>query len=358
MKLRNCFSSLNTTGMLASSILLGLVSAGHAASLTGTVAAVEDGTAYDLTALGTADWAYWSTADNPAGGVPTNEKSGSDMLAALYPVEGSAVRGTASGSTEADFTFSDGTTVESGTVEGPLGLFNTKLRETGYGVGVYVTLPTTGEYTVYVWGAAYRAQIGTLTVAMTGAEDVSLNAFEGVETTNPKETWLFTINAQADVPGALLSLELVLTESLGASANIAITAVAVAGTGGDVETTFASLINAGLDDVQTFGYSSDVYGYFWENPNWNSWIYHEGLGWLYTGSVVDSDSLWFWSNSLETWIYTYADSFGWCYVLANADSSVDWVKTGDSAWVYYAFGVGGRGWLYVPSDEAWVTVMP
>jgi poly(beta-D-mannuronate) lyase len=75
----------------------------------------------------------------------------------------------------------------------------------------------------------------------------------------------------------------------------------------------------------------------------NDYLYHPSQGWLYVGAITSTDSMWFWSDALQSWIWTRTDYFPIFY------------DAGRSAWVYY-FAVTGGAYLYDYNLEAWTFV--
>ena len=202
---------------------------GQAAVITGTFTSVADSD-FDLTSLGTADWAYWNTSSNPAtGGPKTNEKSGGTAIGTISPVGGGDVRGSTSGTRPVyDFTFTDGTSPVSGTVDNAIGLFNTQLDTVGAGVSLDVILPAATTYAVYVWAGAYETDVATFAASVSGATDyvnTSLSHTGGA----PKASALYTLTVTPDTAGDTLGLSLTLTDDgSGGSSNVLISGVAVA----------------------------------------------------------------------------------------------------------------------------------
>lgn len=207
-------------------ISLVLAASAQAAIVTGSISFVEDDTLFDITTLGSEDWSYWTTSDNPASGTATNSKLDGTIISDLFNVGGTSVRGTGSGSTSADFTFTDGTSLESGTVTDLSGLFNSSLNNVGLGIGLEFTLPTTDIYTIAIWAAGYRVDEATLTASFEdGTKWENAELITGA-TTSPKDTYMYSITAQADTAGDILGIDLILTDSGGASANLTLTGAA------------------------------------------------------------------------------------------------------------------------------------
>lgn len=187
-----------------------------------------DGLSFDLTTLGTGDWAYWSTTSNPAGGTPTNRQSGSTIIGDLTTVGGGSLRGSSSSVQPTNqFTFSDGTSPSSGTVSQPTGLFNTQLDSVGVGVALEFTLPAAQTYQIHLWGSVLEGQ-GTLSTSLAGAADTDtvINA-TGLSTDLHKGAGEFTLTVTTDHPGDVLSVSFVLSQDLGNPAHTLISGATV-----------------------------------------------------------------------------------------------------------------------------------
>ena len=74
-----------------------------AAIITGLYTGNVGNTTYDLSAMGTNDWAYWSSsASSGVSGVPTNEMSGATLIGSMSAVGGGTLRGSTSPTRPAD----------------------------------------------------------------------------------------------------------------------------------------------------------------------------------------------------------------------------------------------------------------
>ena len=186
-----------------------------------------DDESFTLSDLGTSDWAYWDTADNPAAGTPTNEQSGGSIIGSLSAVGGGSLRGSASSvSPTNDFSFSDGSSPVNSSISDPSGLFNTFLDSAGVGLSLTFTLPTTDTYEIRIWTAMLKSN-GTLSTSLSGATDTdTIGAATNVGDTS-KGAGLFTITATADNPGDVLTTTFVLSDDLGDLAHILINGAAV-----------------------------------------------------------------------------------------------------------------------------------
>lgn len=202
----------------------------HAALILGS-AAVKTTETFDLTALGAADWAYWSTSANPAVGTPANKKSGGVLVTGLYAVGGGSLRGSSSATQPGiTFTYTDGTSPAAGSIAKPTGLFNTQLDIVGAGVGLSIVLPTAETYLVSVWGGAFGnvGVQGAFTASLPGAtsySDTSLT--DNYDTT--KNSVLYQLTVTPDNANDVLDLSLVLgAQTASANEHVLINGVSLA----------------------------------------------------------------------------------------------------------------------------------
>lgn len=227
-----CNRVISFTGFTALLACIAVVSCVNAATIVGSVSPEFSGnTTYNLTDMGTLDWAYWTMEPNPATGVPTNSKSGASLISSATAIGGGSVRGsTTTGSVpENYFTFSDGTTTASNTT-GVMttGIFNTQLVTSGAGVRLTVDLPTVQTYTVYVWASAFALNTSNFTVALSGATSFVSTVIKDVTTTGPKDTYLITLTVTPDTAGDDLTISATAGSSAGGSSHILFSGIAVA----------------------------------------------------------------------------------------------------------------------------------
>jgi len=205
-----------------------------AATLSGSVSAdspFNTEKSFNLTDLGTSDWAYWDTSDNPASGVATNSKSGGSLIGDITAINGTGIQGTGSSTKPAaSFSFTDGTSPVSGSVSQVTGLFNKTLGTEGVGVSLTINLATTDEYTIYLWASAFDVQTGTLTASLNGATDYITTISDASVSDGVKDTYLITIVASANQPGDDLTIDLVNTVdgNSGSFGHVILNAAAVA----------------------------------------------------------------------------------------------------------------------------------
>lgn len=207
-------------GLIALALLPGTASA---VTLTGILTPTGDAD-FNLTTLGTSDWAYWNTSANPATGIPTNEKAGGTLISNITPVGGGGVRGSSAPTQPVyDFIFTDGTAPVAGTVNNATGLFNTQLDMDGAGVSLNVLLPTTDDYQVTLFLAGF-AGTGQLTASLPGAILVDSSFTFGAGAI--KDSYYYTFLASPDNPGDLLNFSFILTSGT-ANSHVLFSGVAV-----------------------------------------------------------------------------------------------------------------------------------
>jgi hypothetical protein len=203
----------------------------NAATLSGNVSADFTGnTTFNLTDMGTLDWAYWNQEPSPATGVPTNSKSNATLIGSATAVGGGSVRGSTSTSSmpENIFTFSNGsTTASSSSGVQATGIFNTQLTQSGAGVSILVDLPTVQTYTVYIWASAFAMNSSTFTAALSGATSFVSTALVDNTSSSAKDTYLITLTVTPNTAGDDLTLTAVAGTSGGASSHVLISGIAV-----------------------------------------------------------------------------------------------------------------------------------
>jgi hypothetical protein len=223
--------------------VLGALPVAVQADIIGSVIAVPAAnTSYNLTTLGTVDWAFYDTTANPANGLPTNDKLGGTSIGTAIALGGGSLRGSSASAAEPDFTFTDGTSPASGTGDNPGGLFNTQLDTLNAGLQLTIDLPTTDQYTIYLWTAAFFAR-GAFTASLAGFSDYTSLATDDALGTSPKQSFLYTLTAQANTAGDDLTISLVTETDRGSNAHVLLVGAAV---GLIPEPTTMTLLFAGL----------------------------------------------------------------------------------------------------------------
>lgn len=212
MKLSNLHVILSTFTITA------LANCAYAATLSGSLdsgSPFNSATSFDLSDLGTADWAYWDTSSGAGvSGAATNSMLSADLIGDLSAIGGGGLlKGTASATKPAaTFTYDNGTSPSSGTATQVTGLFNSTINTSGTGVGLSIDLPTTDEYTIYLWVSAFDVAAGTLTVSLPDTTDYTFATIsDSAGPDGVKDTYFFTITASATTAGDDLSISLVNT---------------------------------------------------------------------------------------------------------------------------------------------------
>lgn len=228
--MKNWNSSVNSTHIKSAvaAVILGGVLAQSASAAIISISSVAsvDSPDYDLTSLGTSDWAYWQ--NNPAsGGAPLNDKSGGSQIGNISLVGAGALAGSTSIVPALhDFDFTDGTSPASGGIDNVIGLLNNSLDATGVGRGVQVDVisPTAAPFDIYLWGVAFRGT-AQLTATVVGGPSASDTSFVAGET---RLGQLYTITVDPDNAGQVVNLSLTLfVDGPNASSNVSIAGVAV-----------------------------------------------------------------------------------------------------------------------------------
>ena len=227
--IRNCVRYFFVSAALMAG--LAVVPSANAATVSGVVSAdFTANTTFNLTNMGTLDWAYWNLAANPASGAPTNSKNGATLIGSATAVGGGGVRGsmTTTGAVpESYFTFTDGASPGSGTSVMSTGIFNTQLATVGAGVSILVDLPTVQTYTIYIWASAFALNTSTFTAALSGTTSFVSTVLLDSSGTATKETYLITLTVTPDTAGDDLMLSAVAGSSGDASSHILISGIAV-----------------------------------------------------------------------------------------------------------------------------------
>lgn len=164
--------------------------AGQAATITGTFDG-NPGSSFDLTELGGADWAIWSSAS----GTPNHRKAGGAAISDVTFLGSGIAR--AVGSASASFSYTDGAGSTSFSGKPSSGVTDNDLRVEGNGVQFTVTNPTLDTMVVYVFVSGYEAPNSVFTASLPGA--VSYQNTSVAYASDPsKPTKLFTIEFTPD----------------------------------------------------------------------------------------------------------------------------------------------------------------
>lgn len=223
-----------TTTALLATALLGF----HAEAATlaiSNVVSSPNGAVINLDSTGGLDWSVWkqATAGSFANyNVASNTKASSSAISNLFIVGAATTnfRASTSSTPNWDFTYTGGlNSPTSGTTVDANGIFHPTTGTAGNGVGLTVTLPTTGTYTItlYVAGFATSSQ---LRATLAGVTDPVLNTSFSPgqpDSGGAKPMGYFTVEAQANNPGDVLNLQLTSTTGTDANRHVMIVAAAV-----------------------------------------------------------------------------------------------------------------------------------
>ncbi|WAC19120.1 PEP-CTERM sorting domain-containing protein [Luteolibacter sp. SL250] len=224
-----------------------LPAAAHGVVLSGSVDTAPghttSGTAVDLTASGTTNWAIWdfqSGADAATTRAPSNTlgtpvaPGTAGYISGLTGISPEGGTGNLQGSGTLGatfFTYSNG--ADPGSLSPPLKIgtaFSSTLDLEGTGMGFTVTGDPSQLYRVSIWAVGFNGQ-GTLTASLNGATSLPLVTQTFI---NAKAPVLFTIEFQPDSATDLLHLSYILTTdtpngsgTTGKNSHVAIQAVTV-----------------------------------------------------------------------------------------------------------------------------------
>jgi len=179
----------------------------------------------DLTAIGTADWAYWNTSANPTS-APNNEKLGGTLIGNATPVGGGNLRGSTQKFASSQFAFSDGTSTPSHGGLNVTGVFSSELDDLGAGPQVLIDLPTTQMHRVTVWVAGYNAD-GRFEAALPGATPYTDTSYSHGTSKGSNATFIYELLVTPSTAGDDLTLRYLLDADNGNVAHTTINAVAV-----------------------------------------------------------------------------------------------------------------------------------
>lgn len=211
-----------------------------AASITFNNGSSVTGQTFDLTALGTSDWAYWNSSITTATSsiAATNEMSGGSGIGSITGAGTTTdVRGTTSGSSvvDADFSFTNGTSTGSGTASNVKGVFNSDLNTVGAGVELGFTLAEAGQaYTINVWTSGYATERATITGSIAGATAYDSGLIGGTADSGdyggglPKESYRYTFTVIADSDDDVFSFNIITGGVQGSNSHAIITAATIA----------------------------------------------------------------------------------------------------------------------------------
>jgi hypothetical protein len=101
--------------------------------------------------------------------------------------------------------------------------------------------------------------------------------------------------------------------------------------------TFNDLVSA--EEVGEGSYISPWFGAYAESDS--DWIFHAEQGWLYTGFIGSTDSMWFWGQPLQSYLWTSESTYPVMYEAAG------------ERWVYYFMLEDIGGFLFDYTTMTW-----
>lgn len=203
---------------------------------------VASGASYNLTDMGTTDWAYWDTSDNPASnGSATNDMNGGFGIGSISNFgTGSELRGTNGAAIDTNFSYDNGSSSAVGTENGVTGLFSKTLATVDEGVQLGITLADAGvEYTISIWTGGFSTQKASIVGSLSGASDyvsgetggtgsaTGQNGWYG-DNVAPREAYLYTFNVTADNANDVFNFSIATAGTQAANSHVLIGAAAVA----------------------------------------------------------------------------------------------------------------------------------
>lgn len=192
-------------------------------------------TTYDLSTLGSLDWAIWNEKTTSAAFsgpyAPLNSKLGASLISDMSTYNGGLLRGTTSLTTVPlyDFSYTNGTAPSTGSLNDPVGIFNNVTGTAGVtadaGVQVTLTAPSADPFLVYVWGTAFGSQVNlTATIGAATQSNTSYSTSAALRTPGS----LYTLLVTPDSAGQMLTLNYFLESTAEAgSGHVSLAAVAV-----------------------------------------------------------------------------------------------------------------------------------
>lgn len=215
-------------GVILSLVLMSGQSGSWAATLFGNVNTTPPASV-NLTADGTLDWAVWNNSSSTAVSTPqapTNKMASSPgIISTIASITGGTLRGSTTTSSET-FSYTNGTsptTLSPAVVQDSI--FESTLATTNTGLKLTLQGDTNALRTVDIWATGFNGT-GTMTATLNGASSVVLTS-QAYGSIAPEAPTLFTFTYQPDSASDTLNLSYALTTSGGASAHVAIQAVAV-----------------------------------------------------------------------------------------------------------------------------------
>lgn len=197
---------------------------------------------FNLTEIGTADWAYWDTNANPAAsGAATNDMNGGFGIGSISNFgTGTSLRGTSAAAVDTVFAYSNGSSDVSGTENGVTGLFSALIATSNEGVQLDFTLADAGQaYEINIWTGGYATQFASIVASMNGATSYVSGNTSGTGTSTgnnnwygdsstPREPYQYTFRVIADNANDVFNFSIATAGQQNSSSHVLIAAATVA----------------------------------------------------------------------------------------------------------------------------------
>lgn len=204
----------------------------HAATISiSRSAKLAEDLSFDIDNYGEKDWALWqkNAGTTSSNATPSNEKSGATLISSMSLVgTGSSFTASTNAAPNWDFSYTGGLKAPTSGISTDVnGVFNGTLKTQGNGVGLTITLPTTGTYNIYLWAAGFSLSNGQLTATLANAPNaVSTGLTDDAATL--KDMYLYTLTVQANAVNDVVSLSLINNDaSPNNSSHVIISAAAI-----------------------------------------------------------------------------------------------------------------------------------
>ena len=187
-------------------------------------------TPVNLTANGTQDWAYWASALGTVVGPPvaaTNRRNGTALISSLTNVGGTGLRGSTTADAHGRYSWSGGTSPESGTNVNLAGglVFNNALNTNGSGFSFTVKGDPTQDYYVVLYAGGFAAT-GALSLSLNGLTPVTSETLTFANV-GPKQVAAYQIVFRPDSADDLLTVQFTASGVNNSASHVGIEAVTV-----------------------------------------------------------------------------------------------------------------------------------
>ncbi|RYD26895.1 MAG: hypothetical protein EOP87_22020 [Verrucomicrobiaceae bacterium] len=187
-------------------------------------------TPVNLTANGTQDWAYWASSSGAVVGAPlaaTNRRNATALISGLTNVNGSGFRGSTTADAYGRYSWTGGTSPESGTNVNLAGglVFNDALNSNGSGFSFTVKGDPAQDYYVVLYAGGFAAT-GALSLSLNGLTPVTSSTLTFANV-GPKQVAAYQIVFRPDSADDLLTVQFTASGVSSSSSHVGIEAVTV-----------------------------------------------------------------------------------------------------------------------------------